>query len=401
MDKKSASGGVPRRDFLKLAAAGSAVAVIGACLPAGLIASPADEKPATNISDASKYPRNKLSMPGFFPGKVAEVIHEKVMLNGIPDPGIVYNMLAAAILSLTSIGNAGQPSDPGVLMRAWRMFFSDKDIIGIKVNPVAGKELSTTPELVLALIKQLEDAGIPRKNLVIWDRREFQLAEAGFTRDAFPGIKLTGTECQDEKESFYDAAGKLYSEERIDKNWYYWADVEEDYDEETIPYMVNKGKYSYFSKICTQEVDKIINIPVLKNAGASVTLAMKNLAYGAITNTGRLHKQLWSETCAEVCAFPPLRDKVVLNIVDGLKGCFNGGPSANPQFIRDFNTVMASTDPVAIDRVGYDIILKKRIEEGVQQEESPRGRKFLELAAGLNLGIADLDKISRDTVRLS
>ena len=118
----------------------------------------------------------------------------------------------------------------------------------------------------------------------------------------------------------------------IDREWYYWADVEGDYDEYTIPYMVNGGEYSYYSKIVTQEVDKIINIPILKNAGATVTNAMKNLAYGVISNTGRLHAKLWAETCAEVCAFAPVRDKVVLNITDGLKGCFNGGPGANPQF---------------------------------------------------------------------
>ena len=78
----------------------------------------------------------------------------------------------------------------------------------------------------------------------------------------------------------------------IDKEWYYWADCEQEYDAYTLPYMVNSGKYSYFSKICTQEVDKIINVPILKNAGPTVTLCMKNLAYGAITNTGRLHKTL-------------------------------------------------------------------------------------------------------------
>ncbi|MHC1708491.1 MAG: DUF362 domain-containing protein [Bacteroidales bacterium] len=398
-----------RRKFIKQTALGSTAVLLSPLL--GKFAhsqTTDDEKPSTNIQDALKYPRNNSSMPGLFPGRVSEIFHHTPFREGVPDLEIAYNMLAAGMLFLTS---AYTPEDlvdfrkipdwKESLIKSWRMFFTEKDIIGIKVNPVAGKELSTSPQVVQAIITQLEEAGIPRKNLVIWDRREFQLAEAGFTREAFPGIRLTGTECQDEKESFYDADGKLYSESRIDKNWYYYAEVEEEYDAETLPYMVNSGKYSYFSRIVTQEVDKIINVPILKNAGASVTLAMKNLAYGAVTNTGRLHKKLWSETCAEVCAFPPLRDKVVLNIVDGLKGCFNGGPAANAQFIREFNAVLVATDPVAIDRIGYDIILKKRIEEGVQKEESPRGRKFMQLAADLRLGIEDIDRIIRGTVRLS
>lgn len=409
MKSKKEEFNTGRRKFVKLAALGGTAIVLGPL--AGSFAegqNPEDEKPATNISDALKYPRLKHSMPGLYPGRVAEIGHDSPFKEGVPDMDISYSMVAAGMLSLTSLQSA---SDLAVLknigkfkenlIRAWRTFFTEKDIIGIKVNPICGKDLSTSPQIVKAIIRQMEEAGIPRKNLVIWDRREFQLAEAGFTQEEFPGIRLTGTECQDDKGKFYDADGKLYSEERIDKNWYYHAEVEEEYDAETIPYMVNQGKYSYFTKICTQEVDKIINVPILKNAGASVSLAMKNLAFGTISNTGRLHKKLWSETCAEVCAFPPLRDKVVLNIVDGLKGCFNGGPSANPQFIREFNTILVSTDPVAIDRVGYDIILKKRIEEGIQKEESPRGRKFMEQAAGLNLGVADLDKISREVIRLS
>lgn len=348
-------------------------------------------KPTTNINDALNYPRNENSMPGKFPGKVALVNHA----NSVIDNKIVYNaayeMVAKGMLSLTGASS---------LKEAWKMFFNENDRIGLKVNPVAGPTLSTSVEISQAIIKQLEEAGIPRNNILIWDRREEQLADAGFTDAAFPGIKIIGTERKGENGTMYDENGKLYSERMIDKDWYYRADCEEKYDSATIPYMVNEGKDSYFTKIVTQMVDKIINIPILKNAGSSITLSLKNLAYGSITNTGRLHKQLWAETTAEVCAFPPLRDKVVLNIVDGIKGCFNGGPAANPQFFFDFKTVLVGTDPVAVDRIGYDIILKKRIEEKLQKEDSPRGKIFLELAQNLKLGIADIDKIQLHKIEL-
>ena len=341
-------------------------------------------KPATNINDALKHPRTETSMPGKFPGKVVQINHG----NSIVENKIVYNaayeMIAKGMLELTGAAT---------LKDAWGMFVNEKDRIGLKVNPVAGPTLSTSVEVTQAIIKQLEEAGIPRKNILIWDRREEQLVEAGFTNAVFPGIKIIGTERKGENGTMYDENGKLYGERMIDKDWYYMADCEDKYDAETIPYMINEGKYSYFTKIVTQMVDKIINIPILKNAGSTVTLCLKNLAYGSITNTGRLHKQLWAETCAEVCAFPPLRDKVVLNIVDGLKGCFNGGPGANPQFFANFNTVLIGTDPVAVDRIGYEIITKKRIDEKIQKEENPRGRIFMELARDLKLGVADLDKI--------
>ncbi len=341
-------------------------------------------KPLTNIKDAIKIVRTENSMPGKYPGKVVEVNNQKC----IDDNKIIYDeaykMVAQGILSLTGVDN---------LKDAWLKFVSPKDRIGLKVNPVAGPELSTSVEITQAIVKQLEESGIPRNNIIIWDRREEQLLEAGFTNENFPGIKIIGTE-RPENGSMYDDNGNLHSLKMIDTTWYYWADCEEKYDSATIPYMVNEGKYSYFTKIVTEMVEKIINVPILKNAGSSITLCLKNLSYGSITNTGRLHKQLWSETCAEVCAFPPLRDKVVLNIVDGLKGCFNGGPGANPQFFYEYKTVLLGTDPVAVDRIGYDIVIKKRISEGVQKEENPRGRIFMELAQNLNLGVADLDKIN-------
>ena len=384
-----------RRNFFRLAAAGG----LGATIMSPLLVNqsqaqekPEDEKPATNIDEIKKkYPRNKNSMPGKYPGRVVRVNHANCIVDNEPVEPAAYDMIAKGMLSLTGAAS---------LSEAWLQFVSPDEIIGLKLNPVAGKPLSTSHAVTKSIIKQLEEAGISKENIVIWDRREMQLHEVGYTSENYPGIKIRGTEQQDEDGGFYDKDGVLYGEKMIDKDWFYWADCEEEYDAYTLPYMVNSGKESYFSKICTKEVDKIINVPILKNAGASVTLCLKNLAYGAITNTARLHKKLWSETTAEVCAFPPLRDKVVLNIVDGIKGCFDGGPGANPQFICNYNTILIGTDPVAVDRVGYEIVLKKRIAEGVQEEESPRGKIFLNLAQDLELGVADMDKIKLEKLEL-
>ena len=333
-----------------------------------------ETKPATNIKDTEKYPRNANSMPGKYPGRVIEVVHAACTSEGKPVLKITDEMLKRAMLELTGAATVNE---------AWRIFVSPTDRIGLKVNPVAGKLLSTSLELVKAVTNQLIEAGIPKSQIIIWDRREEDLNEVGFKPEVFNNISVKGTEVKDKAGSFFDKDGKLYSEAMIDKQWYYWADVDSKYDAETFPYMVNEGKYSYFSKLVTQEMDKIINIPVLKNAGPSVTLAMKNLAFGTITNTGRLHKELWAETCAEVCAFSPLRDKLVLNIIDGIKGCYQGGPAANPQFISEFKTILTATDPVAIDRIGYEIILKKRVEEKIQKEDNPAGRRFMDLASAL------------------
>lgn len=387
MDKKDKSG---RRKFFKIAALGSlGASIMSPMMIKSTVAktiSGDDEKTKTNIDDALKYPRNENSIPGKYPGKVAQINNPKSVVDDNPQEEEAYKMLKEGMIALTGEKN---------LKKAWKQFIKPDEIIGLKVNPVAGKPLSTSHAVTKSIVKQLLETGIPKENIVIWDRRLMQLHDTGYTDENYPGIKITGTEQQDAEGGFYDKDGVMYGEKMIDKEWYYWADCEEEYDAYTLPYMVNSGKYSYFTKICTQEIDKIINVPILKNAGPTVTLCLKNLAYGVITNTGRLHKPLWSETCAEVCAFPPIRDKLVLNIVDGLRGCYEGGPGANPQFIYNYGTILIGTDPVAVDRIGYDIVIAKRMEEGVQEEESPKGIKYMEMAEKLELGISDPEKINR------
>lgn len=397
---------VNRRNFLRLAGAGAAAAaaapvaqaMCAATVPVANIMNPesADQqtqqaKPDTNIADAAKVQRVPGSMPGLYPGLVALVKNTRSVSENAIVEQEVYDMIARSLLELT-----GEKK----LKKAWRKFVSPGERIGLKVNPVAGKSLSTSHEVVRSVIAQLEASGIKRSQLTIWDRREFELTDAGFTAENYPGIRIVGTEQMDKDGLYYGKDGKLYGEHMIDRDWYYWADVEGEYDEYTMPYMVNGGKYSYFTKIVTRELDKIINIPILKNAGMTVTLALKNLAFGSVSNTGRLHAKLWNETCAQVCAFAPLRDKVVLNIVDGIKGCFNGGPGANPQFFCDYNAIITGSDPVAVDRIGYDLVLAKRIAEGLQKAGTPQALEFMLQAERLSLGVADREKIELREVLL-
>lgn len=346
--------------------------------------SPNKEKPETNIATARNIPRTSQSMPGRYPGKVVKADHANCIVDGKPSEAAAYEMLKQSMLNLT-----GETD----LKAAWLQFVGPDDVIGLKVNPIGGRLLSTSHAVTHSIIRQLEEAGIARSKIVIWDRRQESLEDADYTEANYPGVQLMSTECYDANKSYISPEGRFYSEDWIDKKQYFYADVEGEYDAYTLPFMVNGGKYSYFSKICTEKVTKIINVPILKNAGAAITVCMKNLGFGSITNTGRLHQQFWHETSAYVCAFPPLRDKVVLNIADGLIGCFDGGPAANPQFICQYKTLLVGTDPVAVDRVCHDIIINKRIEEGVQKEDRANSRTFMDLAQDLKLGVADKAKI--------
>jgi uncharacterized protein (DUF362 family) len=185
----------------------------------------------------------------------------------------------------------------------------------------------------------------------------------------------------------------MWAKDNIDRQApFYTADVEMKYNKNTLPMMLNEGKESYFTKIVTQKLTKIINVPIFKNAGTTVTLCLKNLSYGSISNTSRLHA-IWTKSVAEPCAFPVLRDKVVLNIVDGLQACYDGGPGANPKFIYDANLMLFGTDPVAVDLIGHELMTQERIGRGIQQFEDKTRREFLDIAASLGLGTAKREAV--------
>jgi hypothetical protein len=84
---------------------------------------------------------------------------------------------------------------------------------------------------------------------------------------------------------------------------------------------------------------------------------------------------------------------VVLNIADGIRGCYDGGPGANPQFFTNYRMLLLGTDPVAVDMAGYDIIIGKRIEMGRQAGFADAGLRQMLLAEDLGLGIADGTRI--------
>lgn len=352
---------------------------------------PSEDSIKTNIETAKSIPRTKTSMPGRYPGVVSEIYHPKAVIGTKSNARIVASMLEAGMKLLTG------EKDP---KKAWTQFFSPKDKIGIKINPIGGKLLSNNHELISAIIASLEKIGVPKSNIIIWDRREVQMAEIGYTPKRYPGITCIGTEYmvkEGEKEIWK-------GEDRLDKKVFYEFDIVGKYDEETLPYMIHGGTKSYFTKIITEMVDKVINVPVLKNAGSSVTLCLKNMAYGVTSNTARGH-QIWNRYNAEVCAFAPVRDKTVLNIIDGLKGCYDGGPGAVARFIWNANTIWVATDPVAADHIAWEKIFARRVKEGVAQKEDwdriIKKADKLARAEKLGLGIYARDKIIHKKAELS
>ncbi len=384
---------VTRRDFLTIGGAASAGLLLGT--PA-LWAEEKDakpQKPATNIQEALAVPKPPYALPGPFPGRVIKVADEAAMVEGEPDAAVVRDMVRHGITTLT--GND--------LEASYSMLFTKSDVVGIKVNPVGPGLISTRLEVVDALIEWLEENGLPRENIVIWDRFDYMLREAGYTEERFPGVQIEALQDLDlsmwnedydgDDSGWLSPDGAHKSLKNFDQHVYYWADVDGPKEKAYLNQHVTNNKYSFFGKLLTKKLTKIINVPVFKNTGNGISMATKNLAYAAVCNTGRLHRPLFFDVCTEVLAFPCVRDKLVLNVNDGLRAQYDGGPGANEQFTYIYNTLFFATDPFAMDRYCHDLIVAKRKEMGVQVNEHPRYTGYLRYAEELGLGVGRPEKI--------
>lgn len=379
-----------RRGFLKASAAAGAGLLLGR--PAAWAADEAPAEPTTNIDRALSAPRTVHSLPGAQPGRVVEVHEAAAIAAGVVDAAAVGIMFRRGLRGLFG-------TDEGA---AFKRLFTADDVVGIKVNPVGAGLISTHLELVDAVIAWLTENGLPRENIVIWDRFDIMLTEAGFTAERFPGVGIEGLQTMDEK-AFEDGAdqsgwlkeGHHVSAGNFDEETFYWAEAPAPSDLGYLHQHVFNDLRSPFGKLVTQRLTKIINLAVFKNTGNGISMATKNLGYGAICNTGRLHQPLFFKVCTEVLAFPCLRDKLVLNVNEALVGQYDGGPMPNAAFTYDYQRLFLATDPFALDRVCHDLMVAKRKEMGVAVNEHPRYTDYLRYAETLGLGIADPARIER------
>ena len=385
---------VTRREFVKIGTASAVAGGIVLGVPAMGDAQDRTPPPApeTNIGDFMKVPKGKHALPGAFPGRVVEVNDRRSLVDDRIDAKVVGEMFERGIRTLTGKD----------LKDSFGLLFEPSDVVGIKVNPVGPPLINTHIELTQAVVKWLVDNKVPPDRIVVWDRFDYMLKDAGYTPDQFPkGVRLEGLQTMDETgNSWKDPSGHHVSVNNFDKDVYYFAkgivgkNVRGYKDDEFyLNQHVYNGEYSYFGKLLTKQLTKIINLAAYKNTGAGISMATKNLGYGSLCNTGRLHAPLFFNVCTEVLAAPVIREKLVLNITDGLRGQYEGGPDKNAQFVYANHSLYFATDPFALDMICHRQLVAKRKEMGITANENPRFTDYLYYAERLGLGVATPEKI--------
>jgi len=269
------------------------------------------------------------------------ILNHKQMINshGLINTKSARQSVDEALLLLT------QKKD---IKDAWLQIFPNlkpEDTIGLKIN-CANPKCSTHPEISYAIADSMVGSlDINPNNIIIWDRSISELKKAGYViNQSKKGIRCLGTI---EKFDFKKMSWGIPQDETgigYDKNHQVI-----DMDEYITPCL---------SKILTRMCTYLINVPVLKDHGASgITISLKN-HYGSIDIPHFFHKNYCDPFIAKINAASPVRDKTRLIICDAAYVIYIGGPGGLPQ--AQCSSILAATDPVAIDYTGMQVINKYR-----------------------------------------
>jgi uncharacterized protein (DUF362 family) len=241
-----------------------------------------------------------------------------------PDEQRVLNLLDKAMAAYTG---REKPAE------AWKSVIPAKvlggGVIGMKVNGLGGRGISTHAALILAVAERLQQAGVKAGNILVWERDARSLAACGMTVNTDPSrMRCYGN----------DVGG---------------------YEEQQSSWGVANIR---LAKILTRECDLTINLPILKDHElAGVTFAMKNM-YGVVDRPNTLHANHCHPAVADLNCIPAVRDKVRLVIGDAMASVYDGGPGFHPERLWYPNALIVGEDRVAVDHTAWQMIEGKRAE---------------------------------------
>jgi hypothetical protein len=386
MSKKYPCGGIGRRGFL----AGTALPLV-----TGL-----------NVSAQEKTPVAKdgeLGVPGPYPGRVIEVRKPGMISKDVRNRAAIQSAVDRGMKDLTGADDA---------VGAWKRFFEPGDVVGVKMNPVGNPLANSSNELMLAVIDGLKAAGVKTKDIIVFERYRDEFIGAKMHEAVPDGIAWTGLGIAYNQKQI-DIKGDDLETGNLDRVTGY------DPDEFMTMELVMAGldpkdertRRSHLGLLVTRRVNKLVLLPVLKDHGsAGVTGALKNMSHGLVNNVCRSHGTPDTNVCnqfiPQVVSHPIIRKKCVLQIMDGIKGVYQGGPGASrPEWTWENNALFFATDPVAMDHVAWRYIDAKRKEKGLapvgavgklgldadREGFDIRQPQHIRLAAHLGLGIFDFD----------
>jgi len=311
--------------------------------------------------------------------RVVQVEHLGATVNFEAQPLIAQDMVRQGMLQWSGKTN---------LKAAWLSVVSSNDVVGLKVYSGPGASSGTRPAVVEAVVQGLLEAGLPSSNIVIWDKHISELRQAGFATlaDRYR-VRVAGS-----AETGYDP-NVAYTNNPL-LGTLVAGDLEFDLHGTT------SGRSSYFSKLVTSNITKIISIaPLLNHNLAGVCGHLYGPSMGSVDNTQRFESstQGLAQAVPEIYALPTLSEHVVLNITDALICQYEGEQLPLLHFSTELNQIWISKDPLALDTLGIQRLDRER--QARDLESHGDNPELYQNAALLELGVGDTAKIKIEIVK--
>lgn len=302
-------------------------------------------------------------VPLSMPGRVVRVKKSGCLeANGLyPKPDDAKAMLQRAMQELTG------KSD---LAEAVKLFVHPQDKVCVKVNGIGTQNMATNKELVLPFVEALLAAGVPAANVTLLEQYPGYFQSTRIKPKDVPGGVGISTH--------------VNNDATMD-----WRDIP-------------GGGRAKFVRVLTEST-ALINFALVKDHSIQgYTGALKNMTHGCNVNPQDFHQRHGSPQVAMLAAQDVLRSRLRLCVIDGFKLMAHGGPLwKQPQYVVPHESVYVSTDPVAVDAVGWAEVEKARAGFGLKTlKDEDREPAYIAAAADLGVGIADPKKITLRDVTL-
>ena len=355
-DDQPAAANASRRSFLGAVAAGAALLGHG-------------DAQAAPPSLAARPPAG--FVPLSIPGKIAKVSKANTLQpNGLwPTDEAAKVMLQRVMAELTGLSDVGA---------AFAKFVHKDDKVAIKPNGIAGKQgatMASNKELVLEIVKGVIAAGVPAANIVIYEQ--------------YPSF-MAGTRIAS-RTGVMDASFPAGITAMIHEN-----------KDATMPEIQVAGIGTRFVRPFT-EATAVINVGLIKDHSiCGYTGCLKNITHGSTVNPHAFHEHNASPQIAQLYAQDVVKSRVRLHLIDAFKLIYDEGPlDTNKKRRVPYEAVYATTDPVAMDMVGWALVEEHRKNNGLPTlKEAGREPTYIRIAGELGLGIADKNRISVRDVRI-
>lgn len=338
--------GMSRRAFVGAAAAAAAAATT-------LASKVAAAAPAKNLAAAPPSGFTPFSAPG----RIVKVAKTDCLQKNqlYPKPEAAKEMLTKALTELT--GKADLPS-------AIAQFVHKDDIVCVKVNGIAKQNMGTNKELVLPFLEAMIESGVKPENITVLEQY---------------GDFLNGTRVN---ASNVPKGVKVATHRNEDATM----------PDRLIP---GTGVRTKFVKYLT-EATAAINFSLIKDHSiCGYTGCLKNMTHGCSINPHDFHVHHASPQIAQLYAQDVIKSRVRLCITDGYKVMADGGPLwKRPEMVKPHEAIYVTTDPVAMDTIGWEIVDKLRKELNLKSlAEAGREPAYIKAAADLGLGVFERSQI--------